>query len=52
MLFELLVRFIVITFDRGFFNSSIHSLNLTVRPRVIDFCQTMFNSVLSADAVK
>ncbi len=34
------------------FDRSIHSLDLSVCPRVINFRQPMFDSVLAADAVE
>ncbi len=52
MLFELLVRFIIIAFDGRFFDRSIHSLDLSVRPRMIDFRQAMFDLMLTANAVE
>ena len=37
MLLELLMRLVVIALDRRFLDSAIHSLDLPVRPRMIDF---------------
>lgn len=39
-------------FDRGFFYGSVHSLNLTISPRMFDLGESMFNAMLSADTVK
>ena len=52
MLFELLVRLIVVALDRRLLDGAIHPLDLSVSPRMIDFRQTMFNSVFVTDAVK
>lgn len=52
MIFELFMRFVVITFDSRFFKCAIHSFDLSVRPRMIDFRQPMFDSVLTTNAVK
>lgn len=52
MLSQLFVRFIVVTLDGRFFDRSIHSLDLSVCPRVINFRQPVFDSVLTADAVE
>lgn len=52
MLIELLVRFVIVAFDGRLPNRPVHSLNLSFRPRMINFRQTMFNFVLKTDAVK
>ncbi len=46
------MRFIIIAFDGRFFDRSIHSLDLSVCPRVINFRQPMFDSILATDAVE
>ncbi len=52
MIFELLVCLIIVAFDGRFFDRSIHSLDLSIRPRMIDFRQAMFDLVLTANAVE
>lgn len=52
MIFKLLMPFIVVTLDGRFFDRSIHPLDLSVCPRVINFRQPMFDSVLATDAVE
>ena len=53
MFFELLVRFAVITLDGRLFDRSIHPLvDLSVPPRMNNFRQPMFDSVLKTNAVK
>ena len=52
MIFELLVRFVVVAFDGCLFDRSIHSLDLPICPRMIDFRQPMFDSVLVTNTVK
>ena len=52
MLFELLVRFIIITLDGCFFDCSIHSLDLSIRPQMFDFGKPMFDFVLMTNTVE
>lgn len=52
MLFELLMRFVIVAFDRRLFDCSIHPLDLPICPRMINFRQPMLNSVLMTDAVE
>jgi hypothetical protein len=52
MLLELLVRLVVIALDGRLLDSAIHSLDLPVRPRVIDFGQPMLDAMLFTDAVE
>lgn len=46
------MRFIVIAFDGRVLDRAIHSLDLSVRPRMIDLCQPVFDAMLFTDAVK
>ena len=43
---------IVITLDRCLFDCAVHSLNLPIGPRVLDFGEAMLNSVFIAAHVK
>jgi hypothetical protein len=52
MLFELRVSFVMITLDGCFFDRSIHSLDLTICPWMLDFHQTVFDSVPVTNAIK
>lgn len=52
MLAKLVLAFIVIAFDRRILDCSVHSLDLTVCPRMIDFGQSVFNSVFITDPVE
>ena len=52
MFSELLVRLIVIALESLILDSAIHPLDLSVRPRVIDFGQPMLDAVSLADAVE
>src|SRR5436305_15220596 len=49
---ELLVRLIVIALDRRLLDRTIHPLDLSVRPGMIDFGQPMLDAVSLADAVE
>ena len=42
----------MVTFYRGFLDSSVHALYLAVRPRMFGFCQPVFNTVLVAAQVE
>ena len=46
------MRFIVLTLDRRVFDSAIHSLDLTVRPRVVGLRQPMLDAVFFTDTVE
>ena len=50
--FELAMAVVVVAFDGRFLDGLVHSLDLSVCPRVINFRQPMFDSVLATDAVK
>lgn len=50
--FELLMAIVVVALDGGFFNRPVHSLDLSVGPRVLDFGQAVFDAVLAASHVK
>jgi len=45
---ELVVTIVVIAFDCRFLDSSVHALDLTIGPRMLDLGQPMFDAVLSA----
>ena len=49
---ELPVGVVVISPDRGVLESTIHSFDLAVRPRMVGLGETMFDCVLAADAVE
>ena len=40
------------TFNAGFFDGPVHSLNLSVSPRMLDLGESVFNAMRSADAAK
>ena len=42
----------MVTPHSGFFDSSVHSLYLTISPWVLYFCQPVLNAVLVTDSVK
>ena len=50
--FELILIFVMVTFDRGFFDRSVHSFDLSIGPGMIDFGLAVFNLVLITHAVK
>lgn len=52
MFSELLVIFIIIAFDGGLFSCSVHAFDLTIRPRMIWFCQAVLGIIFKADAGK
>lgn len=52
MLFKLLICFVVIALDGRVFDGSVHPLDLSVRPRMINFRQTVFYFVLTTNAVE
>jgi len=52
MLFQVLMGLIIVFFDCGFFESSIHTLHLTISPGMISFGQTMGDGVFITDACK
>ena len=45
---QLVVAVVVIAFDGGFLDSAVHSLDLTIGPRMIDFGEAMLDAVLAA----
>ena len=49
---ELVVAVIVITFNSGFLDGSVHPFNLTVGPWVIDFGQPVLDVMLTANTVE
>ena len=52
MLSKLVMAVVVIPFDGGFLNRAVHSLDLTVGPRMIDFGEALFDAILSASLVE
>ena len=49
---ELLVIVVMEALDGSFFDGPIHSLNLSVCPRMLNLGEAMFNAMLNADASK
>jgi hypothetical protein len=45
---ELLVGFVEVAFDGGVLDRAVHSLDLTIGPRVLGLCQPMVDLVLGA----
>jgi hypothetical protein len=52
MLFQVLMGLIIVFFDRGFFESSIHTLHLAMSPGMMSFGQPMGDGVFLTDACK
>jgi len=50
--FELLMVVVMVSFDGGILDGPVHSFDLTIGPRVLDLCQSVFNSILVASHVK
>ena len=48
MITKLLVIIIAIAFDSRFLDGSVHSLDLLIRPWMVNFGEAMFNPVFSA----
>ena len=49
---ELVVALVVVAFDGRFFEGPVHALDLTIRPRMVRFCQAVLDVVLCADPVE
>lgn len=49
---QLVVAVVVIAFDGGFLDNAVHSLDLTIGPRMIDFGEAMRDAVLAASHVE
>ena len=49
---QLVVAFVVVALDGRLFEGAVHSLDLTIGPRMVRFGQAMFDSVSSARAIK
>jgi hypothetical protein len=47
---ELIVAVVVVAPDSGILNCPVHSLDLTIGPRVTDFCQPVLDGIFPADA--
>lgn len=52
MVAQLVVVIVVVAFDGGVFDGSVHPLHLAVCPRVSDFCEPVFNSVFPAPHIE
>lgn len=52
MLFELVVRMIVMASHRGVLERAIHAFDLPVGPRVVGFREAMVDTVVAAEAIK
>ena len=52
MVTKLLMRIVVITIDGRIFDSAVHALNLTIRPRMFGFGQAVVNVMLETNPVK
>ena len=52
MLPELLVDFVLVAADGGFFQRPFHPLDLTVGPRVVGLGEAVLDAVFEADAVE
>lgn len=49
---ELLMAVIVVAFDYRVLDRAVHSLDLTIRPRMVHLRQPVLNAVLVADPIK
>ena len=49
---ELVEALVVVTLDSRIFRRAVHPLSLSVGPRVIGFCQTVLDAVLTAEAIE
>ena len=52
VLAELVVAIVMIAFDGGLLDGSVHPLDLPIGPRVLHLGQTMLDPVLVADAIE
>ena len=52
MIFELPVAVIMIAFNGCLFDCSVHALDLAIGPRMLHFCEAMFDVVFLASHVK
>ena len=49
---KLVVAIVMIAFDGGFLDRAVHSLDLAIGPRMIDFCEAMLDAVFAASHVE
>ncbi len=50
--FQLAMGDVAVSFHRSFLDGSVHALDLSIGPGMIDFRQSMFDTILTADAIK
>jgi hypothetical protein len=48
MLFQVLMRLVIVAFDRGFFECTVHALSLPMGPGMMRFGEAMLNTMLLA----
>ncbi len=52
MQFELIMAVVIIPFNGCLLDRAIHALDLSIRPRVSDFCQALFDFILKAAQIE
>jgi hypothetical protein len=52
MMFQVLIGLLIISMDRGFFESSVHVPHLAIRPEMVSVGQPVDDGVLLTDACK
>jgi hypothetical protein len=52
VLFEVLMGLVIVFFDRGFLQGSIHALHLAIGPGMVGFGETVLDAIVLADAIE